>query len=151
MYSIIVNGEVDPNHLARMASQQGVEPHEMAAQIATAENGFRDVMTNIVEGASIDTEAFGAFIEADPVRGNKMMETARAMVMTNDTSGLNALVEDFYTQADRFMPEETRAALTEAGYGYEDTPEGLRVILNTGTKVSFAVAVKQGIIKFSRG
>ena len=45
------------------------------------------------------------------------------------------------------MPEETRAALTEAGFDYQDTPEGLKVVID-GTLVSFGVAVKQQIIRF---
>jgi hypothetical protein len=142
-----MNGEVSENHLARMASQAGVEPHEMAAQIATAENGFREVMTGIVEDGGIDMEGFGAFIESDPRRANKMIETARAMVMSNDTAGLNDLITDYYAQADKFQPTEVRSALTDAGFQYKDTPQGLKVIVG-GTAVSFDVAVKQQIIKF---
>lgn len=149
MDSILVNGGVDENTIARMASQAGVEMAEMAEIVNTAHQGFYDVGTRIVEEGGIDMDAFGQFIAADRQRSNKLTEAARAMVMSNDTKGLRALTDSFYEQADRFMPEETRAALTEAGFSWRDTPEGLKVLVN-GTPVSFNVAVKQQIVRFTR-
>ncbi|MEO9649926.1 MAG: hypothetical protein ABJE99_02455 [Roseobacter sp.] len=45
------------------------------------------------------------------------------------------------------MPDETRAALSEAGEKYQEGPDGLQVLINE-TPVSFAVAVKQQLIRF---
>lgn len=150
MDSVLIRGEVDARTIERMATQAGVEPGEMLNHIATAQQGFYDVATGIIEGAGIDTDAFEAFVKADPRRNSQMIETARAMVMSNDTKGLEALTSNFYEHADKFMPAETREALTEAGYRWQDTPDGLKVLIN-GTPVSFGVAVKQRIVTFSRG
>ncbi|MEP0670837.1 MAG: hypothetical protein ABJC48_04735 [Sulfitobacter pontiacus] len=76
-----------------------------------------------------------------------MMEIARKMVLSNDTAELRDLTETFYEHADSFMPEETHAALTEAEFEYQEGVNGLQVLIS-GTPVSFAVAVKQQLIRF---
>jgi hypothetical protein len=144
-----MNGEADGRTIERMASQAGVEPSQMADMVNSIHQGFYDVASDIVAEAGIDENAFEAFIGANPQQGQKMLEAARAMVMTNDTAGLRDLTDAFYEQADRFMPNEVKAALDEAGYGWRDTPEGLKVLVN-GIEVSFNVAVKQRIVNFTR-
>ncbi len=148
MDSIILNGDVDKNTLSRMASQMSIEPEEAQSLIAQAAHGFYEAAEDLLGAGGIDAEAFSAFANSDPSMAAKLAEASRALVMTNDTSGLKELASTFYERADKFMPEETRAALTEAGYGFEETPTGLKVLIN-GTPVSFDVAVKQQIIKFT--
>lgn len=144
---ILMHGEVDANTLTRMAGQMGVEPTEVNALWEAAHGGFYDAGANILGEGGIDDEAFGQWANSHPATAQKLMEASRALVMTNDTSGLKELQTSFYESADKFMPEETRAALTEAGFDYQDTPEGLKVVID-GTLVSFGVAVKQQIIRF---
>ena len=105
---------------------------------------------DILAEGGIDEDAFEAFYSSDPQTAAKMTETARALIMTNDTAGLRDLASSFYEQADKFMPEETRAALTQAGFEYQESADGLRGIVG-GTQVAFNVAVKQGLVRFLNG
>ena len=147
MDSILMRGEADTHTIERMASQAKMEPHEMADLVNTAHHGFYDVATDMITEGGIDEDAFIAFVGSDKGRGDAVVEAARAMVMTNDMAGLTELRDSFYEQADKFMPDETKAALTEAGFDFRDGADGLKVIVG-GMEVSFGVAVKQGIVKF---
>lgn len=144
---ILMHGEVDANTLTRMAGQMGMEPSEVNALWQAAHGGFYEAGADILGEGGIDDEAFGQWANSHPATAQKLMEASRALVMTNDTSGLKELQSSFYESVDKFMPEETRAALTEAGFDYRDTPEGLKVVID-GTLVSFDVAVKQHIVRF---
>ena len=148
--SILMNGEVLPGTLERMASQAGVEPEEMAEQVYAVHEGFYNSAMDILAEGGIDEDAFEAFYSSDPQTASKMTESARALIMTNDTAGLRDLASSFYERADKFMPNETRAALTQAGFEYQESADGLKVMVG-GTQVSFNVAVKQGIVRFLNG
>lgn len=145
----MMNGEIDANTIARMASQAGIEPAEMQAQWQTVHEGFYSSGVGILESGGIDPDAFEEFAASNPQVQAKVIESGRALIMTNDTKGLRELASTFYEQADKFMPRETRAALTEAGFEYQETNDGLKVVIE-GTPVSFNVAVKQEIIRFSQ-
>jgi hypothetical protein len=147
MDSIILNGDVDKNTLSRIASQMSIEPEDAQALLAQAAHGFYEAAEDLLGAGGIDSEAFSAFANSDPANAAKLAEASRALVMTNDTAGLKEMATSFYESADKFMPEETRQALTDAGFDYRDGPDGLKVMVN-GVPVSFNVAVKQQIIKF---
>jgi hypothetical protein len=152
MDEVIGTGNVSRNTIKMMAAQAGVDPAQIEAQVGAAWSGFFDATTSRLEASGIDLEAFDAFTSSDPEASAKLRQAARAVAMSNDLSGLDDLRDDFLARSDRFMQDEVKAALTDAGYGFEDDGRGgLRVILAGGAAVPFYVAVRQGIVKFSNG
>jgi hypothetical protein len=149
MDSVLSTGDVKRSSLERMASQAGLEPEAILAHVNAIKNGFHEVGERIIEDSGIDTAVFETFVQSDPQRRQAMVEAARAMVMSNDTAGLRDLTSSFVEQADKFMPKETRAALDAAGIDWREEQVGLKVLVS-GVPVSFAVAVKQRIVNFSR-
>ena len=150
MDEILNLGSVSENTLARMASEAGMEPDEMAATINTAHQGFYDAAASHLASRGVDTgEAFEAFIGANPRVFEALGASARSLVMNNDTSGLDEVADAFLEQADKFMTAEVEAALDDAGFKYRtDSNGGLIVITETGVEVPFQVAVRQKIVRF---
>jgi hypothetical protein len=152
MDEVIGTGNISRNTIEMLAAQAGVDPTVIESQVGAAWSGFFDAATSRLETSGIDAEAFSAFTSSNPEASAKMQAAARALVMSNDLSGLDDLRDDFLARSDRFMRDEVKAALTDAGYGFEDDGRGgLRVILVGGAAVPFYVAVRQGIVKFSTG
>ena len=61
------------------------------------------------------------------------------------------MADAFLEKADRYMKDDVKAALKEAGYGHQtDGRGGLLVVLNSGAQVPFNVAVRQKVITFTR-
>ncbi|TMV08531.1 hypothetical protein FGK63_05230 [Ruegeria sediminis] len=152
MDEVLQRGEVSENTLARMASQAGIEPEQMREQINAAHQGFYDAAAARLEAAGIaDEDAFAAFVQDNPQVYQKLLEGARALVMSNSTTEIDAVKDAFLEQADRYMTDEVKDALEEAGYGWKPKPGGgLLVVLAGGQEVPFNVAVKQRIITFSQ-
>jgi hypothetical protein len=76
-------------------------------------------------------------------------EGARDLVMSNDTKALTGVAEAFLEQADRYAPEDVKTALDEAGYSYEEGPNGRLMVHVEGYPIAWNVAVRQELIKFS--
>lgn len=150
---ILHHGGVTENTLGRMASAMNMEPSQAAEMVNAVHQGFYDTaMDHLADLGVTDEDALEAFIGANPQIAQSLPKVANDLFTNNDTSGLDALADKFMTQADRFMTEDVKAALEEAGYGWADDGQGgLRVVLAGGQQVSFEVAVKQKIITFSKG
>ena len=116
MDEVLYSGDVSANTLARMASQAGVEPDAMQEQIGEAWSGFYEATLDRFDEAGISEEALENLMAADPPAVGKLTKAARALVMSNDTSGIDDIRDQVLEQADRLMPLEAREALTAAGY-----------------------------------
>ena len=152
MDEILQRGEVSSSRLAALASQAGLEPHEVAEKFNTAHAAFYDAATSRMETLRVtDEDAFEAFVKDHPQQYQAMVKGARDLVMSNSTKGLDAVADAFLERADHYMAEDVKDALEAAGYGHKpDGRGGLLVVLNGGAQVPFQVAVRQKIITFSR-
>jgi len=152
MDEILQRGEVSSSRLAALASQAGLEPHEVAEKFNAAHAAFYDAATSRMETLGVtDEDAFEAFVKDHPQQYQAMVKGARDLVMSNSTKGLDAVADAFLERADHYMAEDVKDALEAAGYGHKpDGRGGLLVVLNGGAQVPFQVAVRQKIITFSR-
>ncbi|MGX0975208.1 hypothetical protein ACSSVY_000910 [Roseovarius sp. MBR-51] len=152
MDEIINRGEVSAQHLATMASQAGLEPHQVAEMLNTAHVAFYDAATSHMEALGVtDEDAFEAFVKDHPQHYQALAKGARDLAMSNSTKGLDTVADAFLERADRYMADDVMDALETAGYGHKpDGRGGLLVVLNGGAEVPFQVAVRQKIITFSR-
>lgn len=148
--SILHRGDMDPATIERMATMAGVEPGEMQAKVATVWQGAYDNAMDIMADAGVgNEEGFEAFLADNPRLAASMTEAARNYFVHHKTEGLQTMAGEYLAQADKYDTVGMRELLDEAGWQYQDNPNGgLRVIVN-GTPVSWEVAVKQRIIKFS--
>jgi hypothetical protein len=145
-------GEVSDKTLARMATAQGIEPEQAAELVNTAHQGFYDAASDHMANLGITNDAaFGAFVQDNPQAYGKLAEAARELFMNNDTNGLDAIAGQFMEQADHYMQEDVMVALNAAGFEHRsDGRGGLIVITNSGLDMSFQVAVREGIVTFSK-
>jgi len=152
MDEILNHGEVSPNTIGKLASAANMEPHEMAEIVNKAHQGFYDAVAQRIEASGIDGDAFEAFLKSDLQRLGKFTHAARQLVLGNIDEGFEIIdeaKERFLWQADRFMQDDVKAALDEAGYGWESDGKGrVIVVTNDFGKIPFEVAVHQGIIRF---
>lgn len=152
MDSVLQHGDIDQNTINRMASMAGVEPEQMAEQVATVWHGAYDAATDYMSDFGIENEdAFQAFITSDTRRQVAMMEAARNFFMHNKTEGLATMAEAYLPSMDCYEGDRVKEMLTEAGYEFADKPDGGINIIVNGQPISWDVAVKQKIVTFSRG
>lgn len=152
MDEIINRGEVSANTLALLASQAGLEPHQVAEKFNTAHAAFHSAAADHLATHGVtDEDSFDAFLNENPRWFGELAKGARDLVMSNSTKGLDAVADAFLERADRYMAEDVKDALEAAGYGHKsDGRGGLLVVFNSGTEVPFQVAVRQKIITFSK-
>lgn len=152
MDEVLNFGEVSESTLARMASQAGLEPSEVADKLNTAHTAFYEAATSHMGALGVTNgDAFEAFVNENPRWYGELSKGARDLVMSNNTEGLDTVADAFLEQADRYMADDVMDALEDAGYGHKSNGKGgLLVVLNDGTEVPFQVAVRQKIITFSK-
>ena len=143
-------GGVSDATLARMASTAGLEPDQMQAKFHEVHQGFYDAATSHLAAHGVtNEEAFEVFVGDNPQLAQKLTEGARDLVMSNDPKGLTGVADAFLEQLDRYASEDVKAALDEAGYGYEEGPNGRLMVQIDGYPVSWNVTVRQELIRFS--
>lgn len=152
MDEILQRGEISTDRLSQLASQAGLEPGQVAEKFGAAHAAFHEAASAHLEGLGVvDDDAFEAFINENPEARRNLGKAARDLVVSNSTQGLDAVADAFLEKADRYMADDVKAALEEAGYGHQtDGLGGLLVVLNSGAQVPFNVAVRQKIITFTR-
>lgn len=150
MDSVLLRGDVDKGTIERMASMAGVEPHEMHEKVATVWRGAYDNAMDIMSEAGVTNEdGFEAFLADNPRIAASMSEAARNYFAHHKTEGLQTMAGEFLAQADKYDTDNMRNLLTEAGWEYQEAPDGGLQVMVNGTPVSWEVAVKQQIITFS--
>ncbi len=149
---ILQLGGVSDNTLARMASIAGIEPEAMAAQIATAHQGFYDTASaHLEKHGVVNDEGFQAYLSDHPQQMRALIEASRGLLSSshaNVLGGLTDVAASFVENGDTYMPEEVKAALDEAGFSYEMGVNGRLMVKIDGYPVPWNVAVRQGLIKF---
>jgi hypothetical protein len=146
---IVQLGEVSENTLARMASMAQIEPDQMADQINTAHQAFYEAATDHMASLGVtNEEAFAAFMQENPNEATKMVEGARALAMSNDTTELDDVAGVFLEHADRYMIDEVKAALDEVQFPYHMRGDGRLIVEIEGAQVPWQVAVRQKMLRF---
>lgn len=154
IHSFLQNdGTFDSNTIERMASQAGVEPHEMEESLYTAYEGMTTaVMQHLVPFGVYDPDTFTQFMHASPQTHQRMQESVRDLLMNNSTKGFEKLAEDFAESADMVDPESVEEALNDAGIKFTRMRSGgvLLDLTDQGRgQVTFKQAVQMGLIKLS--
>ena len=150
--SVLHRGDVDKATIERMASTAGIEPHEMAEKVNTVWQGAHDAASAYMAEAGVeDGEAFAAFMSENPRLQNDLREAARNYFVHHKAEGLQTMAEAYLPQMDRYEGARVREMLTDAGYTFEEDGRGGIRVNVSGSPMSWEVAVKQGIITFSRG
>jgi len=153
--SILWNdGQLDRRVLERTASQAGVEPEDMADIVGTAQGGMEQAMMNHLASFGVyDQDTFTAFLHSSPQTHQKMVESARDLVLHNSTKGFETLAEEFTLAADMIDPASVEWALEDAGIPFM-RQRGGGVILDLTSRgmgqMAFRQAVQQFILKLSR-
>ncbi|WP_342070566.1 hypothetical protein [Yoonia algicola] len=149
--SVLHMGALDKQTIERMASKAGVEPQEMETKVTTVWAGAQEAAADLLHEAGVgNEEAFEAFLASNPQAQKNMLEAARNFFVYHKTEGLKTMADVYMMQADKFDTDGIREMLTEAGYAFSDKAGGGLDVIVSGTKVSWEVAVKQGIITFSK-
>jgi hypothetical protein len=148
--SVLFHGDLHQPTIERMASKAGIEPDEMQAKLETVWSGaYEEAMNHMSAHGVGNDDAFEAFLRDNPRFASEMTDAARNYFVHHQTGGLESVAGEYLAKADRYDTDHMKELLTEAGYDFEDAPEGgLRVRL-AGTSVPWEVAVKQQIITFS--
>lgn len=102
--------------LATLASQAGLEPEQVTEKFNAAHEAFYTAASDHLAALGVtDEDAFEAFINENPNARRDMGKAARDLVMSNSTKGLDAVADAFLEKADRYIQEDVKAALEEAG------------------------------------
>lgn len=156
LHSFLRNGgEVDQNTINRMASQAGVEPFQMAETIATANEGMTAAVLEKLRPLGVyDPEIFAHYLHGDNQTHQRMIESARDLMMNNSTKGFEALAEEFAMSADKVDPAGVAEALAASGIKFSRMASGgyLLDLTEQGRgQMTFRQAVQLKHIKLSRG
>lgn len=148
------DGDVDQNVINRMASQAGVEPQDMAEAIETAKAGMTTaVMQKLAPLGVYDADVFAHFLHGDAQTHQRLIESARDLVLNNSTKGFEALAEDFAKLADKVDPAGVADALNDSGIKFTRMDTGgylLDLTAQGHGQMTFRQAVQLGYIKLSR-
>lgn len=138
--------------IERMARQSGAEPAAISQAVQTAHKGFYNAVLDHVEARGVhDTDLFGDFIDSDPALSREMHKAVRNLMTGNDLGGFDRLATRFVQSLDKVDPEAVGAALDASGIKHRKV-EGAIVMTMPGVgEISYAEAVKLGLIKVSRG
>ena len=149
---ILQLGGVSENTLTRMASNAGIEPEAMAAQIEAAHNGFYETATDhLTKHGVVNEEGFQSYLSDNPQQMQRLLEASRGLMSSTDanvTDGLTAIASSFVENGDKYMAEDVMDALDEVGFDYETGANGRILVKIDGYPVPWNVAVRQGLIKF---
>ena len=156
LHSFLRNGgEVDQNTVNRMASQAGVEPAVMAETIEAAHTGMTAAIMEKLRPLGVyDPDIFSHYLHGDNQTHQRLIDSARDLMMNNSTKGFEALAEDFAMSADKVDPAGVADALSERGIKFSRTASGgylLDLTAQGRGQMMFKQAVQLGYIKLSRG
>lgn len=152
LHSFLRNGgEVDQNTINRMASQAGVEPSYMAETIEAAHEGMTTAIMEKLRPLGVyDPNVFAHYLHGDNQTHQRMIESARDLMMNNSTKGFEALAEDFAMMADKVDPAGVAEALTDSGIKFSRMSAGgylLDLTEQGHGQMTFKQAVQLKLIK----
>lgn len=149
---ILQLGAVSENTLIRMASNAGVEPEALAAQIEATHQGYYETATaHLADHGVVNEEAFQAYLNDNPRQVEELLKASRSMLSSrgaNATDGLTDVATAFVENGDKYMPQDVKDALDEVGFDYSTGADGRILVEFDGMPVPWNVAVRQGLIKF---
>ena len=150
MDEAIMRGEFSDRTLAALAQKSGEDPATVAGKLVNAYEAFHDAtMDRFAARGVVDEDALSAFVNDNPRYHEVAQRGARELATSNKTASLDSIADAFVEQADRYMPNDVKAALDQAGIPYRSDGKGGLVIRLGKTEMSYGIAVKTGEIKVS--
>jgi hypothetical protein len=144
-------GEIDPKLIARAASQAGVSPEDMAAKYEAAVAGMEQAMdTRLASLGVFDQDLFADYVQGNGERLAEAHKALFALMTSNSTEGFDRLAEGFVESLDQIAAEDVADALEDAGIPYRRVGGKTLIRFPDGAEVSYAVAVRQGLIRVGR-
>ena len=148
MDEAIMRGEFSDRTLSALAQKSGEDPAAVAEKLGKAYEAFYDsAMDRFAARGVIDEDALSAFVSDNPRFHEIAQRGARELATSNKTALLDSIADAFIEQADRYIPNDVKAALDQAGIPYRDNGKGGLIIKLGKTEMSYSVAVKTGEIR----
>lgn len=150
MDEAIIRGEFSDRTLSALAQKSGEDPAAVAEKLGKAYEAFHDAtMDRFAARGVVDEDALSAFVHDNPRYQEMAQRGARELATSNKTASLDSIADAFVEQADRYMPNDVKAALDQAGIPYRDNGKGGLIIRLGKTEMSYGIAVKTGEINVS--
>ena len=127
----------------------------MAETIEAAHTGMTAAIMEKLRPLGVyDPDIFSHYLHGDNQTHQRLIDSARDLMMNNSTKGFEALAEDFAMSADKVDPAGVADALSERGIKFSRTASGgylLDLTAQGRGQMMFKQAVQLGYIKLSRG
>ncbi len=144
LFQVYENGEVSRDTLTAMASEAGVEPHQMEGQINRVIAAFEKQADEVITKAGVPINAFLGWAEAN--REGDLRNAMTELTMQRSSKALAALAGEFidHIPADLIVDAEFGPGISAQKFG----DEAVLVIEGHGS-MSLGAAVRAGLVKLS--
>lgn len=141
---IAANGDIDPNLIARAASQAGVEPSVIQQHIAQAQAGMLAQAEGVVAEYGFDpTTVFEWAWKSSP---SAMSAAIKEHGMNRSTAGYEAIAEEYALNLDTISPDTILNADFGAGVSARRDHTGQIILTKDGQDLTWKSAVRAKLI-----
>lgn len=150
MTDIIANGEVSLDTIRAMAGASGVSPQQLQADLAKVQDAFAGQAAKAFQAAGVpDPDAFVAWAEQHH-RG-EFRDAMSQHVMDRNPKAYAKLVGKYLASGDGSIPDDIMEATSSSGVRVRKVDGQVVLDLPGIGTMSYAAAVRQGVVRLSRG
>jgi hypothetical protein len=146
----VTTGQMSSNTIERLASEAGMEPHQVQENFAKVQAAFTAQAKSVVTKTGVpDFDDFSQW--AWQHQPNSMQDAIRAHTMHRSTAGYQAIAAEYVATMDQHDPHAILEADFGGGITASKAPNGNIVLNIPGTgQVSWRQAINLGLVKVSR-
>lgn len=150
MTEIISKGEVSADTLRAMADTAGVSPQRLQTDLAQVQDAFAGQAAKFVMGSGVtNPEAF--FDWAEQHHRGEFKDAMNQHVMDRNPKTYAKLVGKYLASGDSSIPDDVMEATSSSGVSVRKVDGQVVLDLPGIGTMSYAAAVRQGLVKVSRG
>jgi hypothetical protein len=148
MHEVANTNELSERTLSNVASEMGVEPQHVQGQMATVRAAMETQAMDAVAARGVDPTNFMSWVYA--THPEEMQKAIAHHITRRQTSGYEALVDRYSQQLDKIDPEAIMNS-NLAQFCSRDPRTG-QIVVRTpeGTTMTWAAAVRAGVVRLQR-
>jgi hypothetical protein len=150
MVDVIGKGEVSADTIRAMADTTGVSPQQLQADLAQVQDAFAGQAVKALRAGGVtDADAFVAWAEQHH-RG-EFRDAMSQHVMDRNPKAYAKLVGKYLASGDGSIPDDIMEATSSSGVRVRKVDGQVVLDLPGIGTMSYAAAVRQGVVRLSRG